>query len=133
MNPKAIQLFALLATCLVIATGVSRLMRPAPPPEQANLKKKSVVSSNTGKKQGELPCAIRRASFGGTQSAVLKVPKGKMVHYVVVDRPQGNPMMPFYERDWLESNYGPVQTSVVGEFSTVEAAVMRAASLCKRN
>ena len=131
MNPKAIQLLALLATCLVIATGVARVMRPAPPPEQASLKKKSVVSS-TGKK-GELPCAIRRAAFGGTQSAVLKVPKGKMVHYVVVDRPQGNPLMPFYERDWLEANYGQAQAAVVGEFSTVEAAVMRAASLCRRN
>ena len=34
--------------------------------------------------------------------------KGKVAHYVVLDHPTGNPMAPFYQRDWLEATYGPV-------------------------
>jgi hypothetical protein len=131
MNPKAIQMLAALATCLVIATGASRLMRPAAPPPEGP-QKKSVVS-NTGKKQGEQPCTIKRAAFGGTQTSLLKATKGKVVHYIVLDRPQGNPLIPFYQQDWLEANYGPAKPAVVGEFASVEAAVMKAGSLCRRN
>jgi hypothetical protein len=130
MNPKTIQLLAVVATCLVVATGVSRLMRP-PPPEQPAVKTKS-VASNTGK-QAEPPCTIRRAPFGGTQASLVKAMKGKVAHYIVLDHPQDNPMAPFHQHDWLQANYGAVQPVVMGQFATVEAAVMRAASLCKRN
>ena len=102
-------------------------------------KRPTGVASNNpspGKKkqqQAELPCTIKRAAFGGTQSALLKVMKGRIVHYVVLDHPEGNPMMPYYQRDWLEANYGDMQPAVVGEFPTVEEAVARAATLCRRN
>ena len=128
MNSKSIQLLAIVATCLILATGISSLMRS---PGQVGSQKKP-----PGKKklaQAEAHCTIKRAAFGGTQSALLKVMKGPVVHYVVLDHPEGNPMMPFYQRDWLEANYGESRPTVVGEFPTVEAAVVRAASLCKRN
>ena len=105
-------------------------MRP-PPPEAPPPKKKS-VATNTGR-DADPPCAIKRAPFGGTQASIVKAMKGKVAHYVVLDHPAGNPMAPFYQRDWLEATYGPVQPVAMGDFSTVEAAVMRAASLCKRN
>lgn len=59
--------------------------------------------------------------------------KGRFAHYVVMDRPQGNPLMPFYQQDWLEANYGQAQPALMGEFATVEEAVAMAAVLCKRN
>jgi len=132
MNPKAIQLLAVVATFLVVATGISKLLQPPRPPEAKGKQTKS-VASNTSKKEAEAPCTIKRVPFGGTQTAVLKATKGKVVHYLILDRPQDNPMMPFWQRDWLEANYGSAEPAVVGEFSTVEAAVNRAASLCKRN
>lgn len=132
MNPKAIQLLAVVATCLVLATTISRL-RQGPPSAEAPAQKKKSVASNTGKKQDELPCTIKRASFGGTQTSLLKAMKGKVIHYIVLDRPQDNPIMPFWQRDWLEATYGTAQPAVVGEFSTAEAAISRAATLCKRN
>ena len=130
MNPKLIQLLAVAATVLVVATGVTRLISP-PPAEQPTQKKKSVASNTS--KQPDPPCTIKRAPFGGTEASLLKVMRGKVAHYVVLDHPVGNPMTPFYQRDWLEATYGPVQPVVMGDFSSVEAAVMRAASLCKRN
>jgi len=131
MNRKAIQLLAVVATFLVIATGVSRL-REGPVPTADKSTQKKTVASNT--KPGELPCTIKRAAFGGTsQTSLLKATKGKTIHYIVMDRPQDNPIMPFWQRDWLEANYGTATPTVVGDFPTVEAAISRAASLCKRN
>jgi hypothetical protein len=130
MNPKLIRLLAVAATVLVVVSGVNRLMRPQVVSEPAP-KKKSVVA-NTGK-ETDTPCTIKRAPFGGTQASLIKVMKGKVAHYIVLDHPGGNPMVPFYQRDWLEATYGSVQPVVMGEFSSVEGAVMRAASLCKRN
>ena len=42
-------------------------------------------------------------------------------------------MMPFYPARLAGGELRPGEPTVVGEFSTVEAAVMRAASLCRRN
>jgi hypothetical protein len=131
MNPKALQLLAVVATCLVIATGISRL-RQGPPPADGPQQQKKSVASNTQKP--EPACTIKRAAFGGTtQTSLLKAMKGKVAHYIVLDHPQDNPMMPFWQRDWLEANYGPVKPAVVGEFSTPDAAIARAATLCRRN
>jgi hypothetical protein len=130
MNPKLIQLLAIAATVLVVVSGVTRLMHPAPS-EEPKARKKSVVSNTTNEK--EPPCTIKRAPFGGTQASLLKVMKGKVVHYVVLDHPDDNPAAPLYQYHWLEATYGEVEPVVLGEFSTVEGAIMRAASLCKRN
>jgi hypothetical protein len=129
MNPKAIRLAAIVATCLVVLTGINRLLRP-PTPEPAPQRKS--VASNTAK-EAELPCAIKHATFGGTQASLLKVMKGRMVHYVILDHPAGDPVAPFLQLDWLEATYGTVQPVLIGAFPTVDGAVMRAASLCRRN
>jgi hypothetical protein len=130
MNPKLIRLLAVAATVLVVVSGVNRLMRPQVVSEPAP--KKKSVAANTGK-QADIPCTIKRAPFGGTQASLIKVMKGKMAHYIVMDHPGGNPAVPFYQRDWLEATYGEAEPVVMGQFSSVESAVTRAASLCKRN
>lgn len=128
---KPLHLLAILATFLLVGTGINSLMRPPQSKEAGPLKKPRIaIGSN---KKGELPCTIRRAAFGGTQSALLKVMKGPVVHYVVLDLPTDNPMMPSYQSSWLDANYGDAEPAVIAVFPTVEAAVTRAASLCKRN
>ena len=71
--------------------------------------------------------------FGGTQAAVLKAYKGRIVHYVVLDLPTDNPRMPEIQSAWIAANYGGIEPSIVGVFPTVEAAVGKAADLCKTN
>jgi hypothetical protein len=114
---------------MVVITGFNRWMWPPGPPPAPE--KKTIASTTS--KGSEQPCTIKRAPFGGTQTSLLKVMKGKVAHYVILDHPTDNPMAPFLQRDWLEATYGPVQPVVMGEFATEDAAVMRAASLCRRN
>jgi len=121
---KPLHLAAIAATVLLVWSGANSLRPPPPPP-----KKKPPAPAKTA----EAHCTIKRAVFGGTQSALLKVNKGRVVHYVVLDLPTNNPLMPDYQSNWLEANYGKTEPAVIGVFPTVEEAVTKAASLCKRN
>jgi len=121
---KPLHLAAIVVTGLLVWTGVNSL-RPPPPPAKK--------TATPPPKTKEASCTIKRAVFGGTQTALLKVLKGRTVHYIVLDLPTDNPLMPDYQSNWLDANYGQEQPSVVGVFPTVEDAVTRAANLCKRN
>jgi hypothetical protein len=110
---------------LVVWTGVNSLTRPAPRPERPV--KKPTPTRTTER------CTIKRAVFGGTEAAVIRAVKGRVVHYVVLDLPTDNPRMPDTQSNWIEANYRDGFPSVVGVFPTVEAAVDKAASLCRRN
>jgi len=127
---KPLYLAALLATLLVLGTGVNYLQRSPPRPGIVAKKQNPTTTS----KVAQARCTIKRAVFGGTNSALLKVEKDRMVHYVVLDLPTtGDPRMPDYQSNWLAATYGPAVPTVVGVFPTVEAAVAEAASLCTRN
>jgi hypothetical protein len=120
-----LQLTAICATVLVVWTGVNSLMRPPPRPERPV--KKPTPTRTTER------CTIKRAVFGGTEAAVIRAVKGRVVHYIVLDLPTDNPRMPDTQSNWIEANYRDGFPSVVGVFPTVEAAVDKAASLCRRN
>ena len=126
---KPLYLAALAATFLVLWTGVTYLQRPQPRPGIVAKRQNPTTTS----KVREARCTIKRAVFVGTNSALLKVEKDRMVHYVVLDLPTGDPRMPDYQSNWLTATYGPAVPTVVGVFPTVEAAVAEAASLCTRN
>ena len=124
---KRLHLAAIVATLLVVGTGVNALLRPPPLPDGPPKK------AGTPSRSAEGRCTIKRAVFGGTVSALLRVNKDRVVHYVVLDLPADNPRMPDYQSNWLEANYGAAAPSVIGVFPSVEAAVAQAASLCKSN
>jgi hypothetical protein len=122
---RRLHVAAIVATALVVWTAADSLTRPAPRPGRP-FKKPSQVS--------HLRCTIKRAVFGGTEAAVLKIRKGRMLHYVVMDLPTDDPRMPDYQSHWLKATYGDVAPSaIVGVFPTVEDAVAKAASLCRSN
>ena len=123
---KPLHLAAIVATFLLVFSAVNSLMQPPPRPETAKKKKTAPV------KVAER-CTIRRAVFGGTEAAVLKVSKDSMIHYVVLDLPTNDPLMPEYQSRWLDTNYGQAQPDVIGVYPTVDEAMTKAASLCRRN
>jgi hypothetical protein len=123
---KPLHLAAIIATFLLVVSAVNALMRPPPHLEAAKKKKTAPV------KVAER-CSIKRAVFGGAEAAVLKVRKDNQIHYVVLDLPTNNPLMPEYQSRWLDANYGEAQPDVIGVYPTVEDAISRAASLCTRN
>jgi hypothetical protein len=138
MNSQLSRLLAILAACLVILTGIISIKSWMTTPKQEGPRKRptGVITSEQPKPKpssAEAPCAIKRAVFGGERAALLKVPKRSVQHYVVLDLPTDNPMMPFYQADWLAANYGKVTPQFMGEFATVDAAVQKAANYCKRN
>lgn len=139
MNSQLSRLLALLAACLVILTGGISIKNWATAPKQNDPPKRptGVISSQQPKPKppptSEGPCTIKRAVFGGERAALIKVPKRGVHHYVVLDLPTDNPMMPFYQADWLAANYGKVSPQFIGEFTTVDDAVKKAAFHCKRN
>jgi hypothetical protein len=122
---KPLHLAAIIATFLLVVSAVNSLMRPPPRPEAAKKKTAPVKVADR--------CSIKRAVFGGTEAAVLKVRKDNMIHYVVLDLPTNDPLMPEYQSRWLDANYGEAQPDVIGVYPTVEDAMTRAASLCRRN
>jgi hypothetical protein len=118
----------LIVTFLLVVTAVnSRLQPPRPESAKKSTKKTSPVPV------ANLRCTIERAVFGGSEAALLKVQKGRRVHYVVLDLPANDPMMPVHQARWLEANYGDAQPSIVGVYPTVEDAVSEAAELCRSN
>jgi hypothetical protein len=123
---RPLHLAAIFAAVLVAWTGVNSVLRPPPPPDRPQPKTKPTRTS-------EARCTIKRAVFGGTQAAVLKAYRGRIVHYVVLDLPTDNPRMPEIQSAWIAANYGGVEPFIVGIFPTVEAAVGKAADLCKTN
>jgi hypothetical protein len=138
MNSQLSRLLAILAACLVILTGIISIKNWMTTPKQEGPRKRptGVITSEQPKPKpssAEAPCAIKRAVFGGERAALLKVPKRSVQHYVVLDLPTDNPMMPFYQADWIAANYGKVTPQFMGEFATVDAAVQKAAVHCKRN
>ncbi|HEY7214405.1 MAG TPA: hypothetical protein VIC28_07230 [Thermoanaerobaculia bacterium] len=123
---KPLHLAAILVTFLLVVSAVNSLMRPQPRPETARKKKTAPV------KVAER-CMIKRAVFGGTEAAVLKVRKDRTIHYVVLDLPTNDPLVPEYQSRWLDANYGQAQPDVIGVYPTVDEAMTKAASLCRRN
>jgi len=127
---KFTTIVAAVATALVAATLVNSVLNPQRkkddrPKPKPPVKKKSI--------SGQAACTIRRATFGGTESALLRVQKDGVMHYIVMDLPTDNPMAASYQSAWLDANYGSAEPAIVGVFPTVRAAVTTAANLCKRN
>lgn len=123
---KPLHLAAIVATFLLVVSAVNFMRQPPPRPETAKKKRTTPV------KVAER-CTIRRAVFGGTEAAILKVRKDSMIHYVVLDLPANDPLMPEYQSRWLDANYGDAQPDVVGVYPTVDDALTKAASICRRN
>ena len=123
---KPLHLAAMIATFLLVVSAVNFMRQPPPRPETAKKKRTTPV------KVAER-CTIRRAVFGGSEAAVLKVRKEGMVHYVVLDLPTNDPLMPEYQSRWLDATYGQAQPDVIGVYPTVDDAMTKAASLCRRN
>ncbi len=128
---KFTTIVAAVATALVAGTLVNSALQPARKKEEKQKQKRPQAKKKSI--SGQAACTIRRATFGGSQSALLRVQKDGVLHYIVMDLPTDNPVVSAQQVAWLDANYGTAEPSIVGVFSTVDAAVSTAANLCKRN
>jgi hypothetical protein len=129
---RPLHVAAIIATVLVVWTAASMARRPTPRADLTSKKPKPTKVVYT-------PCTIQRAAFGGVEAAVLKIRKGRKLHYVVMDLPgEDDPVhyLPFmyYQGRWLYQAYGDVPLSaLVGVYPTVEEAELKAGRLCPSN
>jgi hypothetical protein len=75
-------------------------------------------------------CAISHARFGGRRVQLIKVMQGEVPNYVVVEVSKRSPLAPFQRNDWLRAAYGSGEHTWLGEFSSAQAAMVRAARHC---
>lgn len=75
-------------------------------------------------------CAIAHARFGGRRAQLVMVMQGSVPNYVVVEVGRRSPLAPFQRNDWLHAAYGGGEHTWLGEFSSAEAAMAKAARLC---
>ena len=75
-------------------------------------------------------CAIYHARFGGLRARLIKVRRGEVVNYVVIEMPRRDPMMPSVQRNWLRGAYGEAEPAHIAEFTSIDAALAKAVLLC---
>ena len=75
-------------------------------------------------------CAISQARFGGRRAQLVKVMRGEVPNYVVIEVGRRDPLVPFQRADWLRAAYGNGEHTWLGEFSSAQAAMVKAARSC---
>ena len=75
-------------------------------------------------------CAIDHAQFGGQRAQLIKVMRGNVANYVVLEVGKRDPLMRARRTQWLRAAYGEAEHVWLGEYSSADAALARAAQFC---
>jgi hypothetical protein len=75
-------------------------------------------------------CAIFQARFGGSRADLVKVMRGSVANYVVLEIGRRDPLLRRQRAVWLRGAYGDGEQAWIGSFSSPDAAMTRAVKLC---
>jgi hypothetical protein len=75
-------------------------------------------------------CAIFQARFGGSRADLVKVMRGSVANYVVLEVGRRDPLLRRQRSVWLRGAYGDGEQTWIGSFSSPDAAMARAVGLC---
>jgi hypothetical protein len=75
-------------------------------------------------------CAIFQARFGGSRADLVKVMRGSVANYVVLEVGKRDPLLRRQRSVWLRGAYGDGEQTWIGSFSSPDAAMTRAVGLC---
>lgn len=75
-------------------------------------------------------CAIFQARFGGPRADLVKVMRGGVANYVVLEIGKRDPLLRRQRAVWLRGAYGDGEQTWIASFSSPDAAMTRAAKLC---
>ena len=75
-------------------------------------------------------CALFQARFGGPRADLVKVMRGSVANYVVLEVGKRDPLLRRQRSVWLRGAYGDGEQTWIGSFSSPDAAMARAAKLC---
>jgi hypothetical protein len=75
-------------------------------------------------------CAISHAPFGSRRAQLVKVMRGEVANFVVIEFGRRDPLLRLQRVRWLKAAYGAGEQTWLGEFGSAEAGMERAARLC---
>jgi hypothetical protein len=129
MPRKPMHLAAMVAAGVVVLTGAHALRqswaREAPRSPDVAATSEAAEAVDPGRH-----CAIYHARFGGSRARLLKVMRGDVANYVVIEVSRGNRVVPSVQRAWLRGAYGDAEPVWLGEFASPDSALAKAARLC---
>jgi hypothetical protein len=112
---------ALVAATLVVAYGQrTKQERPLRAPTRSV----EAAPETSGR------CAISQARFGARGAQLVKVMKGSVPNYVVIETGKRDPLMRLQRSRWLRAAYGDGEQTWLGEFASAETAMTKATRLC---
>lgn len=127
MTARVLAQAAIAVTVLILLTGLDAYRRAGTPAERFSARGGIVEAAAV--ERG--PCAIDHARFGGQRAQLVKVMRGSVPTYVVLEVGRRDPSMRMRRAQWLRAAYGEdVEHIWIGEFSSADAALARAAKLC---
>jgi hypothetical protein len=112
----------LLLTCAVAYREDGGETEPRPPRNAAYAHEATVTPPRR--------CALHHARFGGQRAQLIKVLKGGVTNYVVMEVGKRDPVLQNQRSRWLTATYGEGEHIWLGEFSSADAALTGAAQLC---
>lgn len=75
-------------------------------------------------------CAIFQARFGGARAELVRVMRGSVANYVVIEVGKRDPLLRRQRSIWLRATYGDGELTWIGSYSSPDAAMARAVGLC---
>jgi hypothetical protein len=98
--------------------------------EAEPLSPREVAYSREGTVAGSGRCTLYHARFGGQRAQLIKVMRGSVSNYVVLEVGKRDPAMRSLRSNWLKAVYGDVEHIWLGEYGSADSALVRAARLC---
>jgi hypothetical protein len=119
---------AVVAAVLVLVTCVYVYIQRGTDTEQVS--PREVAFSREAVAAGSGRCALYHARFGGQRAQLIKVMRGSVSNYVVLEVGKRDPTMRPLRSNWLKATYGDAEHVWLGEYGSADAALARAARLC---
>lgn len=121
------QMAALAAAVLVLLTGLHALNAPA---RRSGVIPWTVPDETAAAVGDARRCSIYHARFGGNRARLVRVIRGEVANFVVIEVSRGNRVVPAVQRAWLRSTFGEGEPLWLGEFASPDTALAKAARLC---
>jgi len=129
MSPDRVPTIAAIAVAgLLLLTAVHAVGRRGTEAEQPS--PREAANSREAMAAGSGRCALYHARFGGRRAQLIKVMRGSVSNYVVLEVGKRDPSMRSLRSNWLKANYGDAEHVWLGEYGSADSAVARAARLC---
>jgi hypothetical protein len=119
---------AVAAACLVLLTCAHAasehdVAADPPSPRDAGYAREAAAAQSER-------CALYHARFGERRAQLIRVMRGSVPNYVVVEVGKRDPAMRALRGTWLKAAYGDAEHVWLGEYASAEAALAKAEGLC---